>query len=82
MTNKELVKTLKYTSPLEILVVTLENKIKLLKCPFKVMVTYSIGDLKPEQVVFVSEVRVTSQLVTVFIIHGDAYYYYHFEILI
>ena len=82
MTKKELVELLKYSSPLEIYVITWNNILKRLFCPFEVEVVQDIGTLKKGQFVFVDEIKVTIELKTVFIIDTKAYYYYHFEIVI
>ena len=82
MTKKELAELLKYSSPREIYVITWNNILKRLFCPFEVQVLQDIGTLKTGQFVFVEEIKVTIELKTVFIIDTKAYYYYHFEIII
>ena len=82
MTKKELVELLKYSSPKEIYVITWNNILKRLFCPFEVEVVQDIGTLKKGQFVFVDEIKVTIELKTVFIIDTKAYYYYYFEIVI
>ena len=82
MTKKELAEVLKYSSPREIYVITWNNILKRLFCPFEVQVLQDIGTLKKGQFVFVDEIKVTIELKTVFIIDTKAYYYYHFEILV
>ena len=82
MTKKELAELLKYSSPLEIYVITSNNILKRLFCPFEVQVAQDIGTLKKGQIVYVDEIKVTIELKTVFIIDTKAYYYYHFEILV
>ena len=82
MTKKELVELLKYSSPLEIYVITWKNTLIKLHCPFEVQVLQDIGTLKTGQFVLVDEIKVTIELKTVFIIDTKAYYYYHFEIVI
>jgi len=82
MTKKELAELLKYSSPLEIYVITWKNTLIKLHCPFEVQVLQDIGTLKTRQFVFVEEIKVTIELKTVFIIDSKAYYYYHFEILV
>lgn len=82
MTKKELAELLKYSSPREIYVITWNNILKRLFCPFEVQVLQDIGTLKTGQFVFVDEIKVTIELKTVFIIDTKAYYYYHFEIVI
>ncbi len=82
MTKKELVELLKYSSPKEIYVITWNNILKRLFCPFRVMVLQDIGELKKGQTVLVQEVKVTFKLKTVYIINNEAYYYHHFDILV
>ena len=82
MTKKELAELLKYSSPREIYVITWNNILKRLFCPFEVQVLQDIGTLKTGQFVYVDEIKVTIELKTVFIIDTKAYYYYHFEILV
>ena len=82
MTKKDLAELLKYSSPREIYVITWNNILKRLFCPFEVQVLQDIGTLKTGQFVFVEEIKVTIELKTVFIIDTKAYYYYHFEILV
>ena len=82
MTKKELAEVLKYSSPREIYVITWNNILKRLFCPFEVQVVQDIGTLKKGQIVYVDEIKVTIELKTVFIIDTKAYYYYHFEIVI
>lgn len=81
MTNKELAELLKYSSPLEIYVITWNNILKRLFCPFRVKVLQDIGALKKGQTVLVQEIKVTLELKTVYIINNEAYYYHHFDIL-
>lgn len=82
MTKKDLAELLKYSSPREIYVITWNNILKRLFCPFRVKVLQDIGALKKGQTVLVQEVKVTFELKTVYIINNEAYYYYHFSILV
>lgn len=82
MDEKELAELLRYSSPKELYVITYENKLKLLICPFEVLVKYDIDSLKKHQIVLVDEVKITLELISVFIIKGRAYFYYHFEIIV
>ena len=81
MSDKELSELLKYSSPKELYIITWNNLLKLLFCPFKVKVLNNVGQLIEGQIVFVEEVKVTNDLKTVYIINGVAYYYFHFDIL-
>ena len=82
MTKKELAEVLKYTSPNIIYVVTWNNVLKKVFCPFKVMVLQDIGDLKKGDVVLVEAVKVDLSLKTIFMIDNQAYYYHNFHIII
>ncbi|MFD2891709.1 hypothetical protein ACFS5J_06760 [Flavobacterium chuncheonense] len=82
MNKKELAETLKYASPRVIYVVTWNNLLKKLFCPFQVKVIHDIGALRIGDIVFVEAVKVNLELKTVYIIQGKAYYYYHFEIIV
>jgi hypothetical protein len=82
MTKKELAELLKYSSPREIYVITWNNILKRLFCPFNVTVLQDIGTLKKGQIALVQEIKVTLELKTVFIINNEAFYYYHFDILV
>ena len=82
MTRSQLYELLKYSSPKEIYVITWNNILKRLFCPFRVKVLQDIGTLKKGQAFLVQEVKVTFELKTVYIINNEAYYYYHFDILV
>lgn len=82
MTKKELAELLKYSSPKELWVITFNNFLKRLICPFKVKVLQDVGLLKRGHIVLVNEVKVTTELKTVYMINGQAYYYYHFDVLV
>lgn len=82
MTEKELADTLKYSNRSEILVITHDFKLKVIVCPFKVVALYRIGILFQGQVVIVTQVKVTNQLITIYFINELPYYYYHFDIIL
>lgn len=82
MNKKHLAELLKYASPYSILVVTYYDKIMELNCPFRVMVRYNIGVLQKGSNQKVVMVKLSTNLKTVFIIDGNAYYYHHFDIII
>lgn len=82
MEDHELADVLQYSSPNELYVITYYNVLKLLFCPFKIKVLSNVGMLRKGQLVFVNEVKVTTELKTIFIINGSAYHYHYFEILI
>ena len=82
MTKKELAEVLEYTSPNIIYVVTWNNVLKKVFCPFKVMVLQDVGNLKIGDVVLVEAVKVDLSLKTIFMIDNQAYYYHNFHIII
>jgi hypothetical protein len=82
MNKNKLAEMLKYSSPNIIYVITWNNILKQVFCPFKVRVKNDIGELFRNQIAWVEEVKVTQELKTVYIINGHAYYYYHFDIII
>ncbi len=82
MENRNWAYLLKYASPRSILVVTWENRLLELKCPFKAEVIERVGDLKSGEVVSVDLVKISTSLITVFIVAGEPYYYHHFHIMI
>ena len=82
MMDKDLAEQLKYSSSDWIYIVTWNNLLKQLFTPFKVAVISSVGELEICQMVWVSQVKVTPQLKTVYIIEGKAYYFFHFDIIV
>ena len=82
MNNKDLVELLKYSSPHSILVVTWNNELIELYTPFTVFVKQDIGNLLGGDNASVSQVKLSTNLITVYIINGDAFYYKHFDIII
>lgn len=82
MNRTQLAELLRYSSPFSVLVVTYQNKIIELKCPFRVEVINNVGNLKRYKIESVEMVKLSTNLKTVFIVKGEAYYYRHFNILI
>ncbi|WP_435136771.1 hypothetical protein [Formosa sp. A9] len=82
MNSKNWAELLKYSSPKKILVVNDKNKIIELTCPFKVEAKHDIADLYKGKIYYVELVKISTSMVTVFIINGEAYYYSHFYILV
>lgn len=82
MTKKELAEILKYASPRVLYVITWNNLLKKLHCPFKVKAKQSIGSIVKGEVVLVDEVKVNLELKTVFIIKNQAYFYFYFDIIV
>lgn len=81
MSDDELADVLKYSSPDTLYIITWNNLLKELFCPFQVVVKHQIGELATGQIVWVENVKVTVKLKTVYMVKGRAYYYDHFEIL-
>ena len=82
MSNEELIELLKYCSPHIIYVVNHKNRIIKLHTPFKLLVLQDIGDLRKNQIVFCTELKITRQGRTVFFIDGKNYHTYYFDFLI
>jgi hypothetical protein len=82
MNKQDLTEQLKYSSSEWIYIVTYNNLLKQLFCPFRVVVLKSVGLLRQGQIASVEAVKVTMELKTVYVIKGNAYYYFHFDILI
>ena len=81
MSDDELADILKYSSPDTLYIITWNNLLKKLFCPFQVVVKYQIGELEKGELVWVENVKVTVKLKTVYMVKGRAYYYDHFEII-
>lgn len=82
MMDKDLAEQLEHSSSEWIYIVTWNNLLKQLFTPFEVEVIRSVGELEIGQIVWVSQVKVTPQLKTVYIIEGKAYYFFHFDIIV
>jgi hypothetical protein len=82
MNRKQLAELLKYASPYSILVVSWKGEVLELRCPFKVKVKNDIGVLVVGGIAEVEQVKISAKLITVFVIDGNAFYYYHFDIII
>lgn len=82
MSKKNLIKILKYTSPNHLYIITLDNVLIKLICPFGVIVLQDVGELKTGEIVNVERVKVTYQMITVFSIQNKLYYYYHFDFVL
>ena len=72
---------LKYCSPKVIYVVNRDKRLEKKICPFPVKALKPIGEIQLNEVVNVDYIKITPNLITVFIINSKAYYFYHFEIL-
>ena len=82
MNKKNMAELLKFASPFSILIVTYQDKIMELKCPFRVKLKNDVGILTKGKVEQVELVKISTNLLTVFIVDENAYFFYHFHILI
>lgn len=82
MTKKEIAEILKFSSPNIIYIITWNNILKKMFCPFQVIVKCDIGDLKKNDIVFVDSVKVNLEIKTIYIINSKAYYHHYFDILV
>lgn len=81
MKKQELIQLLKYSSPTSIWVVSYNNELQELQCPIKVIAIKDIGDLKQGKTYSVTYIKLATNLKVVFMVKGQPYFYYHFEIL-
>ena len=82
MNDDEIAELLRYSSPKELYIVSWNNLLQILFCPFKVIVLDGIGELKQGEFYWVEEVKVTRDLTTVFLIKNQAYFYHHFDFVL
>ena len=81
--SKEYFKELmKHVDPHSLLVIARRGQLIRLYCPFSVMVLYDIGNLERGDIVTVEAVKITLELMDVFIIQGKAYYLVYFRMLL
>ena len=73
---------LRYSSSNSILVVTFDNRLIELACPFKVEVIKSINNMMKSQIKEVTQVKLSTNGKIVYIIEDEAYYYSLFTILL
>ncbi len=73
---------LKYSSPYSILVVTKEDKLIELRCPFEVEVIKNIKNMINGQIKEVSRVKLATNNKLVYIINEEPYFYDYFKILL
>tara|TARA_R110000851_G_C13101390_1_gene568466 strand:- start:8559 stop:8804 length:246 start_codon:yes stop_codon:yes gene_type:complete len=81
MDYEKLSEILRFSTPKSLLIVTWNNLLKELFCPFEVKVLKAVDNLKEGDRLWVQEIKVTAELKTVYIINDTAYYYYHFDIM-
>jgi hypothetical protein len=73
---------LRYSSSNSILVVTFDNRLIELACPFKVEVIKSINNMMVSQIKEVTQVKLSTNGKIVYIINDEPYYYNHFTIVL
>lgn len=73
---------LKHSSPFSILVVTNEDKLIELKCPFKVRVLKNVKNMMLGETRQVTQVKLATNNALVYIIDNQPYFYYYFNITI
>jgi hypothetical protein len=73
---------LRYSSPYSILVVTSDDKLIELECPFRVRVIKSVNKMTLSQIKEVTQVKLSTNGKIVYIIYDEPYYYNHFTIVI
>lgn len=81
MSNKHLIELLKHCSPHIIYVVNGQNRIIRLHTPFKLLVLQNIGDLRINQIVSCTELKITNEGRIVFCIDDKIYHTHYFDIL-
>lgn len=82
MSSKELSEIEKYCSPVSLLIVNANGELLRLNCPFQVIVLLEVGTLMTNATAIVTEVKVDSKLILVYIINKQGYYYYNFSIIL
>jgi len=73
---------LKYSSPYSILVVTKEDRLKELRCPFEVEVIKNVKNMMMSQIKEVTQVKLATNNKLVYIIDDKPYFYDYFTILL
>ena len=73
---------LRFSSPFSILVVTFDNRLIELACPFKVEVIKAINNMMVSQIKEVTQVKLSTNGKIVYIIDDEPYYYNHYTIII
>ncbi len=82
MDSSEYAHLLKYSSPDSMLVITYNNELVELICPFQVEVIRGVGDFSKGSIRTVDMVKVSISLITVYVIEDNLYFFYHFDITI
>jgi hypothetical protein len=72
----------KYCDPFSILVIVEQGKLLRIYCPFTVLTIRSVGNYKKGDIAQVQAVKITPDLMHVYLIEGKAYLFCFFRILI
>lgn len=64
-----------------ILIINKKGQLERINCPFLVRVIISVPPLKVGDVESVTEVKLSMELIDVYIIKGKAYYHFNFSII-
>lgn len=73
---------LKYSSPFSILIVTGEDRLAELNCPFDVIVIKNVKNLMVGEIRSVTQIKLSTNNKIVYIINASPFYYYYFDIII
>lgn len=82
MKNSELLELLRYSTPWSIWVVSFENKLIEMKCPFVVLAIRNVGKISIGEMCIVTYLKLSTNLQVVYIVEDTPYFFTHFEILI
>lgn len=81
--NKRLIDEInKYCSPFSILIIGKDGVLKRIVCPFNVVVIHDTSVYKKKQIVAVEAVRLSENLIMLYIIKNIAFPYYYFIIIL
>ena len=69
---------LRYSSPFSIMVITFDNRLIKLACPFEVKVIKSINNMMVSQIKEVTQVKFSTNGKIVYVIDDEPYYYYYY----
>lgn len=73
---------LKYSSPFSILVVTNQDQLIEVKCPFKIEVIKNIKNMMLGEIKEVTQVKLATNNALVYLIEDKPYFYHYFNIII
>lgn len=73
---------LKYSTPFSVLVVSEEDKLVEIHCPFRVKAIKVVKNIMVGEFRMVTQVKLATNNKLVFIINDTPFYYYYFDIII